>query len=174
MYIEDVEYDGLNQEEAWEKLSKAIADFFVNYKEYLKKMPKHLSDTDLMDEAVLRMKELEFSAEDIDKFKKEGKISYVMEGGSKHPINALDQKQIQGLSKKGFLVYAAVRQLTMFGKMTAYILVSNHTEDWAFERENLQSNTLLSYVYNHDVPKFSELGNIVVKRLPKGLLERVF
>ena len=173
MYKEKVKNEEFNQDETWENFSKAIAEFLVNYKKGLKER-KHLSKEDLMDEAVLRMKELEFPAETIEQFKKEGKISYVMEGGRKYPMNECDQKQIKELSQKGFLVYAAVRQCTMFGKMTAYILVSNYAEDWVLEREKLQSNTLLSYVYNHDVPGYSEFGNIIVKRLPKGLLERVF
>lgn len=131
MYKEkEIKYDSAIQNEALEKFSKAIADFLINYKKALKKVPTHLSKEELVDEAVWRMKALGLSIETIDKFIKEGKISYVMEKGSKFPLNELDQKQIKELDEKGFLVYAAVRQLTMFGRMTAYIVVSSHSGDW--------------------------------------------
>ena len=57
--------------------------------------------------------------------------------------------------------------------MTSYIMVSRHKCDWVLERNSLaENNSVLAYVYNSDVPRFSETGMLLVRRLPEGMLDR--
>lgn len=153
---------------------KVIKDFLADYERSIGEMPSHPSKEDLMIEAVNRMKELGFTEETIEAFKEHGEISYVMEGNHTLPLDEVDRKQIKRLSDDGFLVYAAIRSTSMFGRMTSYVLVSNFSEDWFSERPNIRRNILLAYVYNHDDPFCSEIGNIRVARLSEGMLERVW
>lgn len=125
-------------------------------------------------EAVRRMELLCFKPDEIASFKKNGKIRKIMENGQYVPIDETAQKHIRMLEEKGMLCYAAIRNETPYGRMTAYIIISGYKEEWPSEYENVKFCTLMSYVYNHDAPYLSEYGLISVTCLSNGILMRTY
>ena len=127
-----------------------------------------------MDEAIWRMGALGFLPEALNRFQECGKIDSVMEDGICIPLDAADQKRIQDIEDKfGCLVYATVRSRIKAGRVTNYIIVSSHKEDWSWDRIGIEQGTVPAYVYNYDVPAYSESGHIGIELLPGGMLRRV-
>lgn len=122
-------------------------------------------------EAIERMKALGIFPQTIKQFK-EGMVSY-----SEPPLGANywldeDQKKIA----KGFeeehnvLVYFVIRSYTEFGKLDALLYVSDCEEEWEIDREDIKDGYALAYVYNYDMPFFSEIGGISVQNRFGGLV----
>ena len=129
---------------------------------------------EMMAEAVKRMEMLGLPAEVISKFQADGQPDFSMEGGKRFPLKASEKEMIQKLeSNDEYLVYAVIRNDSGYGRITSYIMVSRHKCDWVLERNSLaENNSVLAYVYNSDVPRFSETGMLLVRRLPEGMLDR--
>lgn len=177
-----MDYDTTNNGNPWSAVSnmfdfndmkKQVEDYLKRYKKALKSIPKHPSRKESLDEAARLMESLGFQPDTIREFRKNGGISYAMENGRRLPLSESDGIQIQKLEKQGNVVYAAIRNDTNFGRMTAYIIVSKYGEDWILERENSKRNYLLAYVYNHDLPCCSEMGIVEIKCLPDGIFDRI-
>ena len=123
-------------------------------------------------EAIKRMKVLDIFNETIKQFEKEDLVSC-----SEPPLGAnywLDEEQ-QKLVKEfeeenNALVYFVVRSYTEFGKMDAFLYVSDYEEEWEMDNEDIKEGYVLSYVYNFDVPDFSEFGSIGVVNRFGGLI----
>lgn len=175
-------YDATNNSKAknakismneFNSMAKQFKNIMEGYKEDMKNIPERPCVEESLSEAVRRMEELGFQPDSIADFRKNGEISYIMEAGRCMPLSESDRSQIQKLKKQGLIVYAAIRNNTAFGRMTAYIVVAKYGEDWILERENLKRNRLMAYVYNHDVPFYSEMGSVNITRLSGGLLDRI-
>ena len=103
-----------------------------------------------MAEAIERMKALRVFKPTIKQFKDDGYIS---------------------ISE---LVYLVVRSYTTFGKMDCYLYVSDYTEEWAQDRDDIKEMQPLAYVYNHDMPDCSEFGCIGIAGTPAAGLRRTW
>ena len=68
------------------------------------------------------------------------------------------------------LVYHVIHTFTEFGELYNFLYVSDHEEEWEMEREDLQDNCVFCYVWNKDIPEYSEFGTIVVKQKFGGLI----
>lgn len=128
-------------------------------------------------EAVERMKLLEIYPETIRQFEKENFVSI-----SEPPFGAFYWAEDESLELiKSFekrtdaLVYLVIRSYTEFGKMDNYLFVSDYKdEEWNMDRADLLKQMSLSYVYNYDVPEFSEFGTIGFKPTIAAGLVRVW
>ena len=59
--------------------------------------------------------------------------------------------------------------------MDAYLFVSDYKdEEWEMDREDLKKGVVLSYVYNYDVPEFSEFGSIGIEPTIAAGLKRTW
>lgn len=138
-------------------------------------MSKKIDRKEAMEEAIERMKLLGLAPEAISDFQKTGKVGSYMENGQCCPLDAAEQERIQEFEEEwGFLVYAAIRNKTAYGRMMCYIIVSAYKEDWFMEQRLMMQDSLLAYVYNYDAPYNSESGLIGIGRLPGGMLERTW
>ena len=124
------------------------------------------------EEAIKRMKALGVFSQTIQQFKKSNLVSY-----SEPPMGAnywLDdeQKAIVKVFEEehNALVYFVVRSYTEFGKLDSILYVSDHAEEWEMDNEDLKDGYALAYVYNYDVPEFSEFGSIGVQERFGGLI----
>lgn len=122
-------------------------------------------------EAIQRMKALGIYSATIKQFKG-GMVSY-----SEPPLGAnywLDEEQLKIV--KGFeeehnaLVYFIVRSYTEFGNLDALLYISDYEEEWEMDREDINDGYAVAYVYNYDVPYFSEMGSIAVQGRFGGLV----
>lgn len=128
---------------------------------------------EMMNEAIERMQMLGLAPEAISDFQSSGKVCFGMEDGQCFPLDASEQARIQWLDdSKQLLTYAAIRSKSIYGRMISYLVVSPNKCDWGTEHMVMEKNTVTAYVYNYDVPYYSELGQIGIERLPGGMLER--
>ena len=123
-------------------------------------------------EAIKRMKSLDIFAETIRQFKNEDLVSY-----SEPPLGAnywLDdeQKKIVKEFEEEYnaLVYFAIRSYTQFGKVDTFLYVSDHKEEWEMDKEDLECGYAYAYVYNYDIPEYSEIGSVAVQNRFGGLV----
>lgn len=122
-------------------------------------------------EAIERMKTLGIFPQTIKQFKG-GQVSY-----SEPPLGAnywLDEDQEKIVrefeEEHNALVYFVIRSYTELGKLDALLYVSDYEEEWEMDREDISEGYALAYVYNYDVPYFSEIGSIGVRERFGGLV----
>jgi hypothetical protein len=122
-------------------------------------------------EAIKRMKSLGVFLETIRQFKG-GQVSY-----SEPPLGAnywLDDEQKEIVKKfeeeHNALVYFVTRSYTEFGKLDSLLYISDYEEEWEMDREDIQDGYALAYVYNYDIPEYSEFGSIAVQNRFGGLV----
>ena len=122
-------------------------------------------------EAIDRMKTLGIFPQTIKQFKG-GQVSY-----SEPPLGGnfwLDEEQKKIVKEfeeeHNALVYFAIRSYTEFGKLDSFLYVSDYEEEWEMDREDIVDGYVISYVYNYDIPEYSEIGSIVVQNRFGGLV----
>lgn len=121
-------------------------------------------------EAIERMKTLGIFSQTIRQFK-EGTVSYSEPTGANYWLDEVQEKIVKEFEEEhNALVYFVIRSYTEFGKLDALLYVSDYEEEWEMDREDIKDGYALAYVYNYDVPYFSEFGNIVVKNRFGGLV----
>ena len=132
----------------------------------------NISRLEKKQEAIKRMEVLDIYAETIRQYEKEGLVSY-----SEPPLGTNywlteEQRNVvrQFEEENNALVYFATISHTEFGTLTSFLYVSDYPEEWKMDNEDLKDGYLYAYVYNHDVPEYSEIGRIVVKPIFGGLV----
>ena len=122
-------------------------------------------------EAIQRMKALGIYSESIKQFERD-MVSY-----SEPPMGAnywLDDEQkaiIKEFEEEyDALVYFGMRSYTEFGKLDSFLYVSDNEEEWFMDNADIQEGYAVAYVYNHDVPEYSEIGSIAVRERFGGLV----
>lgn len=123
-------------------------------------------------EAIKRMEVLDIYAETIRQFEMEGLISY-----SEPPLGANywltdEQRKIVREFEEEYnaLVYFATISNTEFGTLTSFLYVSDYPEEWKMDNADLKNGYVYAYVYNHDVPEYSEIGLIRVQPRFGGII----
>ena len=122
-------------------------------------------------EAIQRMKVLGIFPQTIKQFKG-GQVSYSEPPlGANYWVNEEQEKIIKQFeAEHDALVYFVIRSYTEFGKLDALLYVSDYEEEWDMDREDIGDGYAMAYVYNYDIPDFSELGSIGVKERFGGLV----
>lgn len=127
-------------------------------------------------EAIERMRLLGIFPETIKQFQQQGYISI-----SEPPMGAFywaegaDLERIREFEAKyNAMIYVVVRSYMTIGTMDSYIYVSDYADEWAADREGIQSGEVLAYVYNRDDPELSEIGYIGIEKTPAAGLRRIW
>ena len=121
-----------------------------------------------IDEAILRMKEMEMLPNVINDFKKCYKLYQSEAGGILYDIDEEAQVAVEKCKKHG-LPYHVIKT----GAFYSVLYVSNYRDDWPLEHFNIQHGYIPAYVYNSDDPILSEIGDIGI--LPcNGGINRVW
>lgn len=68
------------------------------------------------------------------------------------------------------LVYHVQMTPTVVGKMYSLFYVGRYKEDWELEKADLKEGYAFVYVWNKDVPQFSEFGSIAFKNSMGGIM----
>lgn len=123
-------------------------------------------------EAIKRMEVLDVYSETIRQFEKEGLVSY-----SEPPLGTNfwlteEQRQIVRDFEEQYnaLVYFATRSYTEFGTLDSFLYVSDYEDEWVLDNNDIKNGYAYAYVYNHDVPEYSEIGLIGVQPRLGGLV----
>lgn len=123
-------------------------------------------------EAIKRMYALDIYAEAIRHFAYDGTLNY-----SEPPLGMnywLDDKQKEIVKKfeeeYNALVYFGIRSYTNFGTWDSFLFVSDYKEEWEMDNHIIKDGEVYAYVYNYDVPEYSEMGCIGVQQIFGGLV----
>lgn len=132
----------------------------------------NVSRVDKKKEAIKRMEVLDIFSETIRQFEKECLISY-----SEPPMGTnfwIDDDQLKAVrefeEEYNAVVYFGVRAYTEFGTLDAFLYVSDYEDEWEMDNGELKDGYVYAYVYNHDVPEFSEIGLVRVQPRFGGLV----
>ena len=122
-------------------------------------------------EAIDRMKALGIFPQTIRQFKG-GQVSYSEPTGANYWLDEEQEKLVREFEEEhNALVYFVIRSYTQFGKLDSLLYISDHEEDWEMDREDIINyRYAFAYVYNYDVPEYSEFGTIAVRERFGGLV----
>lgn len=163
-----------NLDDFFQEWQKIAAEWKEVRKAYGMDITEKANRVEMLDEAVKRMEMLGLRPDVISRFRADGRPDFAMEGGKQLPLMESEKEMIRKLEGNNeYLVYVVIRNDSCYGKMTSYVIVSRHKCDWGLERNSLvENNTVLAYVHNSDVPRFSETGMLPVCRLSNRMLDR--
>ena len=132
----------------------------------------NVSRVDKKKEAIKRMEVLDIFGETIRQFEEEGLISYSEPPmGTNFWLNDEQEKAVREFEKEyDALVYFGIRTYTEFGTLDAFLYVSDYEEEWEMDNGELKDGYVYAYVYNHDIPEYSEIGLIRVQPRFGGLV----
>lgn len=121
-------------------------------------------------EAIKRMKALGIIDDTIQQFEQADLVSYSLRGGNYWLDNSFKQLVAEFEEKHDYLVYYAILSYTAIGKMLSLFYVSNREEEWSGDWKELNQGFQMSYVFNLDIPEYSEFGLIGFKPIVGGLI----
>lgn len=121
-------------------------------------------------EAIKRMKSLGIIDDTIQQFEQADLVSYSLRGGNYWLDNSFKQLVAEFEEKHDYLVYYAILSYTAIGKMLSLFYVSNREEEWSDDWKELNEGFQMSYVFNLDIPEYSEFGLIGFKPIVGGLI----
>jgi hypothetical protein len=133
-----------------------------------------MSDKDVKQEAIRRMKHYGLSRNAISAFEHNNDI-WMTEPplGGLYEIDNDMLAKIRSIEKAyGIRVYHVVRAYTHFGQCDSLLYVSVDNEDWHVDRglEQDPNNLVYSYTINNTYPDCSEFGILMVRESFGGLL----
>lgn len=123
-------------------------------------------------EAIQRMKALRIFPETIKQFRMYDIVSCSEPPlGGNYWLSDEQQKVVEEFeAEHNALVYFIVSSFTEFGRLDSLLYVSDYEEEWEMDRADIRDGYPMSYVYNYDVPWFSEFGSIAVRGIAGGLV----
>lgn len=123
-------------------------------------------------EAIKRMEVLDIYSETIRQFEKEGLVSYSEPPlGTNYWLTEEQRKIVRDFEEEyNALVYFAIRSYTSFGTLDSFLFVSQYKDEWALDNNDIREGYAYAYVYNYDVPEYSEIGLIGVQPRCGGLV----
>ena len=132
----------------------------------------NISRLEKKQEAIKRMEILDIYSETIRQFEKEGLISYSEPPlGTNYWLTDEQRKIVRDFEEEYHaLVYFATTSYTEFGKLDSFLYVSDYEDEWKSDVEYLKDGYVYAYVYNHDIPEYSEIGLIKVQPRFGGLV----
>ena len=125
------------------------------------------------EEAIKRMKVLVLFKPCIKSFEKYDELQLTEPTGGLYEFgdNAELNAKIKEFEEEyNALVYFGMRSYTEFGKLDSFLYVSDNEEEWFMDNADIQEGYAVAYVYNHDVPEYSEIGSIAVRERFGGLV----
>jgi hypothetical protein len=151
---------------------------------------------EMKQEAVRRLKMINYYAPAIERFEKEGVIMFsegalakiVFENEGKTSEHLADMRgmlyEITPDSEPKFykavkdfeqenecLAYATIHTKAQFGELLTILYVTIHKQEWGMDNEDLKEKAPCAYVVNFDTPEFSEFGSVGIECINGGLYQ---
>lgn len=127
-------------------------------------------------EAVRRMKALDYFDLSIKEFEKFGKVMINEPPVGAHYYIDEDEELVRKIKeleeRDNILVYAVVRKFYKEGTMDSFLFVEDYEEEWEYFDEDLPSGIIMSYTFNRFDPGCSEYGSIGFRKTIAAGLER--
>ena len=122
-------------------------------------------------EAIERMKMLKIYSQAIKEFEKENVINVSEHGGILFWLDDEQQEMIKRFEEKyNAVVYHVIHNYTEFGELYSLLYVSQHENEWEYDKDDIKHNIALCYVVNKDEGNFSEFGSIGIKPQYGGVI----
>lgn len=122
-------------------------------------------------EAIERMKMLKIYSQAIKEFEKENVINVSEHGGILFWLDDEQQEMVKRFEEKyNAVVYHVIHNYTEFGELYSLLYVSQHEQEWGYDKDDIKHNIALCYVVNKDEENFSEFGSIGIKSQFGGLI----
>lgn len=121
-------------------------------------------------EAIARMKYLKLYPQTIKEYEKEDLVNYSHLGilywveGEMYALMREFEKEHNAL------VYHIVQTFTDFGELLSFLYVSQHKDEWEYDRADLTEGYAMAYVKNLDDDLCSEFGSICIENRFGGLI----
>lgn len=124
------------------------------------------------EEAISRMRAMKVFPKAVQAFARSKKVMYCLPpfGGLYELDDEMKEIAKRFEQETNSLVYLVLRNSTEDGVMDSFLYVSDHEEEWEYDRADLKDGYVYAYVYNHDVPYFSEIGSIGIVSRGGGVL----
>lgn len=121
-------------------------------------------------EAILRMKKLKLHGNVIKEFQNEGKLNCSHYGGILYWLTDEEEDMVRSWeAKTGNIVYHVIKTPTEYGLHYSMLCVDQHPDEWEYDHEDMKHGHQLAYVFNVDIPEYSEYGTIGIKSQFGGL-----
>ena len=115
-------------------------------------------------EAIERMKMLKIYTQAIKEFEKENVINVSEHGGILFWLDDEQQEMVKQFEEKyNAVVYHVIHNYTEFGELYSLLYVSQHENEWDYDKDDIKHNIALCYVVNKDEENFSEFGSIGIR-----------
>ena len=115
-------------------------------------------------EAIERMKMLKIYSQAIKEFEKENVINVSEHGGILFWLDDEQQEMVKRFEEKyNAVVYHVIHNYTEYGELYALLDVSQHENEWDYDKDDIKHNIALCYVVNKDEENFSEFGSIGIR-----------
>ena len=122
-------------------------------------------------EAIERMKMLKIYTQAIKEFEKENVINVSEHGGILFWLDDEQQEMVKKFEEKyNAVVYHVIHNYTEFGELYSLLYVSQHENEWDYDKDDIKHNIALCYVVNKDEESFSEFGSIGIKPQYGGVI----
>lgn len=122
-------------------------------------------------EAIERMKMLKIYSQVIKEFEKENVINVSEHGGILFWLDDEQQEMVKQFEEKyNAVVYHVIHNYTEFGELYSLLYVSQHENEWDYDKDDIKHNIALCYVVNKDEECFSEFGSIGIKSQYGGVI----
>ena len=122
-------------------------------------------------EAIKRMKMLSLNANVITEFITDGTLHKSENYGVVYWLNDEEEKFVKEFEEKyNGVVYHIIKSYTNIGVLLTVFYVSQYTEEWSIDNNNIDENTQLCYVKNLSDDYCSEFGYINFRKQIGGLV----
>ena len=122
-------------------------------------------------EAIERMKMLKIYSQAIKEFERENVINVSEHGGILFWLDDEQQEMVKQFEEKyNAVVYHVIHNYTEFGELYSLLYVSQHENEWDYDKDDIKHNIALCYVVNKDEENFSEFGSIGIKPQYGGVI----
>lgn len=124
-----------------------------------------------LEEALERIKVLNLHPNVAKELKKENKLNISEHMGALFWLKDGEDEIIRKIEEEyGVFVYHCIRSHTQMGMLLSCLYVSSSEDEWEMERADLKDNCPFAYVYNANIPDFSEFGSIGVRPMFGGVV----
>ena len=129
-------------------------------------------------EAVERMKMLNIFGKTREEFRRSGTVNISepcrLGGttfGALYWIDDDMKAEVEQFEKENnAVVYHVVRSYAEFGTCDSYLYVSEHADEWEYDRADIKDGYIFAYVKNRDYDDCSEFGSICCEERGGGLV----
>lgn len=121
--------------------------------------------------AIERMKKLGLLEQPIKELEENDKLNLSEGPGLLYWLDDEQQKMVKEFEEENNgLVFHVIHQFTNIGELFNLLYVSQYTEEWEMDMEDLGEGQALAYVINKDMPDCSEFGTIGIKPMNGGVV----